>query len=460
MLAVNRCNLPFHPRFWQAKCDARPLALLRIGLGLLVLTDLADRLRDFHAFYTTMGLVPRAGTLTYIPARWSLLALTDRPGITLALFLIGFPVALAFALGYRTRLFNVALWLFMVSLQHRNPHVNAGGDSVLVALLFWCMFADTGACLSLDVRLGRRPAQALLPGYPLRFLQLQIAFIYLVSCLAKTGPGWRDGSAILRALQVGDWDRGLAPVLLAFPALCTLLTFGTLVVEGLFPLLVFSPWRSRACRVVALVAGAGLHLGIFATMNVGVFSPVMVLSYLAFWPGADGRQPAAPLLRRDRRLVAIMALQLGLVVTGQIIGATGRPLPRPLVTELGTLGMAQDWRMFSPDTPRFEVRWRALGQLADGRTLDLVPQVIPGLGEHHGFFYSRWMRLRNGLAKQPPDLMQALGRYVCRRWNGERAPPALLSFELIADTRVLPGTAFAPGETPPPSQLRLRQPCR
>jgi hypothetical protein len=456
--AVTRSNLPFHPRFWQTACDARPLAVLRIGLGLLVLADLVDRLRDFHAFYTTLGLAPHPAASLQSLARWSLLGLSANPTVTLVLYLLGFPLALAFALGYRTRLANVLLWLFVVSLHHRNPHLNAGGDSVLAALLFWSMFADTGAQGSLDVQLGRRPALELVPGYPVRFLQLQVAFIYLVSCLAKTGPSWRDGTAILRALQVSDWDRGLAPVLLAFPALCTVLTFGTLAVEGLFPLLVFSPWRARACRVAALAGGVGLHLGIFLTMRVGVFSQVMLLSYLPFWPGADGREPATPLSRRQRRLVLVMGLQLALIIGGQLTTATGRPLPRPLFAELAALGLGQDWRMFSPDAPRYEVRWRAMGTLGDGRTLDLVPEVIPGLGEHHGFFYSRWLRLRNALTNQPPDLIQALGRYVCRRWNGERTPP-LISFELVADAKTLPGVVFAPGELLPASQVRLRQGC-
>jgi hypothetical protein len=458
MAAVNRSNVPFHPRFWQASCGARPLALLRIGLGLLLLLDLLDRLRDFHVFYTALGLLPHAGFSLH-PTRWSLLALSDSPAFTLAVFLLGFPLAAAYALGYRTRLANVLLWLYVVSLHHRNPHLNSGGDSVIVALLFWSMFADTGADLSLDVRLGRRPAEALVPGYPLRFLQLQIAFIYLVSCLAKTGPGWRDGSAILRALQVSDWDRGLAPVLIALPALTTVLTFATLAIEGLFPLLVFSPWRPRACRIAALAGGAGLHIGIFLTMSVGVFSQVMLLSYLAFWPGADGREPLVPLGRRQRLLVAAMGAQLALIIAAQVGNAAEHRLPRPLLGELTALGLGQDWRMFSPDTPRYEIRWRAPGKLADGRTVDLIPALAPGLGEHRGFRYSRWLRLRNALGNQPPELIQAVGRYLCRRWNGERTP-ALLSFELVAETKALPGMVFAPGELLPESVVRLRQPCR
>ena len=460
MQEVNRSNVPFHPRFWLAGADARPLALLRIGLGLLVMADLLDRLRDFHAFYTALGVVPQPATFTQSLTRWSLLALPGGPTVTLAVFLVGFPLALALTLGYRTRLANVLLWLFMVSLFHRNPHVVAGGDAVMTALLFWSMFADTGAQLSLDVRLRRRSPATLVPGYPLRFLQLQIAFIYLVSALAKTGPGWRDGTAILNALQVSDWDRGLAPLLLAHPTVCTALTFATLAIESLFPLLVFSPWQSRRCRIAALAGGAALHAGIFLTMRVGLFSEIMLLSYLAFWPGADGREPMPVLSRRERRLAAAMAAQLALIVAGQITSAARRPLPLPLIAELQILGLGQDWRMFSPDTPRIEVRWRATGHLEDGHTVDVIPMVAPRLGEQRSFFYSRWHRLRNGLVNQPPDLVAAVGRYICRRWNGERAPPVLLRFELHADVKALPGSTGSDGEPLPPTEVRLRQDCQ
>jgi hypothetical protein len=93
--AVNRSNLPFHPRFWQSAADSRPLALLRLGLGLLVVVDLADRLRDLHAFYTSPGLTPPSANFPQGLAHWSLLALPGGTGVTLGVYLIGFPLAVA-----------------------------------------------------------------------------------------------------------------------------------------------------------------------------------------------------------------------------------------------------------------------------------------------------------------------------------------------------------------------------
>ena len=93
--------------FWRGVVDARPAALLRIALGLLAFADFCDRLRDFNAFYTLDGLVagPSEG---FRALTWSLFSLTSSRGATLAMFLAGFPLALAFALGYRTRVANAA----------------------------------------------------------------------------------------------------------------------------------------------------------------------------------------------------------------------------------------------------------------------------------------------------------------------------------------------------------------
>ena len=43
--------------------DVRALLALRVGLGLLLLTDLAGRARDLTAHYTDAGVLPRAARM-------------------------------------------------------------------------------------------------------------------------------------------------------------------------------------------------------------------------------------------------------------------------------------------------------------------------------------------------------------------------------------------------------------
>src|SRR6185295_7091986 len=114
----------------------------------------------------------------------------------------------------------------------------------------------------------------------LRTMRFQIGLLYAVAVSWKTGPSWRDGTAVLRAMQNADFARPLAATLAEHPTLCAATTYGTLLLELMFPLLALS---SRSLhRAATILCGLLLHFGIFATMRVGVFSVVLPVSYLVF----------------------------------------------------------------------------------------------------------------------------------------------------------------------------------
>lgn len=452
------CEHPWRRAFWMGEVDARPVALLRIALGVLLLVDLGDRLRDFHAFYTTPGIVVPAGRLLGFPGL-SLFHLSDDPRFTLALYLAGMAVAVCLALGWATRAVAVAAWVFVVSLHHRNPFVCNGGDSVLRLLLFWGMFTDWGGRWSLDVLLkNRQPASAVF-AFPVRLIQLQIAVIYLVTAAAKTGATWRDGSAVGRVLVTGDWGRGLAGILGAHPALCVALTYGVLVIEWALPLALVAPWRPDRVRAAALVAGLVLHLGIFATLRVGMFSTIMPASYAIFvrprwldevsrwcatrpklqwWAEtlgshrpAPGVMPPSSIVQRGRSTLAlILGAVVLLVVADRAWAAVGVVRPTRLREVVAALGQDQRWQMFAPDVPRQAISWTAPALLADGARIDLTADLLPGLRSHHGFVYSRWHKLRESLALQRPPLSRAMGRYACRL-AAAAWPSPVVRFDLV-----------------------------
>jgi hypothetical protein len=477
---------PFRAAYWLGSFDARVGALLRIALGALVLADLADRLRDFHAFYTATGIVATPATRPPALPLWSVFDATDGRAATLALFLSGFLFAAAFMAGYRTRLATTLLWIFVVSLGQRNPYVSDGGDTVVQALLFWSLFADLGARYSLDVALGRRPRADAVPAGPLRMLQLQVALVYLFTFLAKSGPTWWGGHAVGLAVTSADWGRGLGPLLARHSGVCAALTYATLAIEAAFPLLALSPWRPGLTRAVAIGAGLALHGGIFLTMRVGVFSQVMPASYLLFvrpsWidaaaarlgaivrrgrPAPRAEPPVAPphapdadaasdarARRRSAVLVAVLGAQLALILGEQLARAAAVPLPAPIAWQLALVGQRQNWGMFAPDAPTLDVTWQAPGVLRDGTRVDLTHDVARGLNERSGFRYSRWHRLRNMMILQPRELLQTVGRYLCRRADGEGRAPPLERFELRA--RIEP--RFPPGPTR--TEVALRQAC-
>jgi hypothetical protein len=472
---------PWRRAYWIGGIDARIPALFRIAVGAVFISDLVDRLRDLFTFFTDLGVVPRDGLVGTRLVSWSIFYLSGRPWPTAALFLLGFPVAIAFTVGYRTRAATILGWIYVNSLMNRNPFVGDGGDAVLRLLLFWGMFADLGARFSADCRLGRRAPQATVPVIAVRCLQLQIMMIYFFTFFAKSGESWRHGTAVWRVFENLQWSRGLGPLLARHQNVCRLLTWGTLAVEGSFTLLMLSPWRPRLTRAVAITLGTALHLGIFLTIRVGIFSLIMPASYVIFaapewidgaqgwlarrWPFSARLSPLVPApapeaprlagwpARRRAAGLVLLALTFVPALAGQVLFARSWKTPRPIDRWLAVLSLKQDWRMFSPDTPTSEVTWTAPGFLTDGRPVEVTAAVAPGLRRPDGFVYTRWHKLGNNLFGQPQNLLRGVGRYLCRRYNGNVAGPKLERFDLAAVWRpVIP-----PG--PPTEVSYLRQRC-
>ncbi|MGB7084756.1 MAG: hypothetical protein WBD47_04330, partial [Phormidesmis sp.] len=130
--------------------DVRSLALLRIGLALVILTDLATRFGDLTAHYSDFGVLPRAvlndGILK--PGYWSLHMLSGQPIFQGLLFLAAAVAAIAMLFGYRSRWAVIASWILLISMHNRNPLLIFAADDVLRAVMFWAMFLPLGAAYS------------------------------------------------------------------------------------------------------------------------------------------------------------------------------------------------------------------------------------------------------------------------------------------------------------------------
>lgn len=144
--------------------DLRSLAVFRIGLALIIITDLIVRAEDLRIYY-----------LVHL--------ISDQPLVQGLLLLFAGLVALALLFGYRTRLAAIACWALLLSLHNRNPTLIFATDDVLCALLFWAMFLPLGASYSVDSALNSSTKQLpkrLLSGATLA-LTVQICFVYMFS---------------------------------------------------------------------------------------------------------------------------------------------------------------------------------------------------------------------------------------------------------------------------------------
>ncbi|MGB3307129.1 MAG: HTTM domain-containing protein [Thermomicrobiales bacterium] len=274
--------------------DLRSLALLRIMLAVIVIMDTIGRGRYLVAHYTDEGVLPRRDLLlTLNQWRWSLNLTNGTAAFQQLLFGITIAGAVALLVGYRTRPMSIVVWVLITSIQVRNPDLLSAADTLLRLLLFWCMFLPLGVRWSIDEMLDRvRPGQARQAPRATHALSfatagifLQIAFMYWFTAMLKDSSQWRsEGTALYYALGARDVTTSFGNYLHQFPDLLRVLTFGSLGLEILAPILLFCPIRTGPIRTIAVFSIVGFHAGIWLTMNVGIFPWTSALCMACFLP--------------------------------------------------------------------------------------------------------------------------------------------------------------------------------
>lgn len=278
-----------HPRIVAIfGADLRSLALLRIVLACIVLIDLASRAQRLRVHYTDAGVLPRSVLLdTLNPWRWSLSVVGGSVLFQAVVFAIAALAAVCMLVGYRTRLMTFIVWVLVLSIQVRNPIVASGADSLLRQLLFWSLFLPLGARWALDANTSDPRSRA--PGWSLSVatvgLFAQIAFMYWFTALLKTGEEWRSaGTALYYALGARHLTTGFGDYLFQYETLLRMLTYASYGLEILAPLLLFTPVFTGPVRTAAVFALMSFHLGIFLTLDLGIFPLTSALCMVCFLP--------------------------------------------------------------------------------------------------------------------------------------------------------------------------------
>jgi len=269
--------------------DPRPVAALRIALGILLLlningmADVGVYLFTDEGLFTTDVARHLFGRAQYagigdgigvgeprgffdLGAVWRFLA---GPKFSLLFFwdsptaywvhLGAFNLAcLGFVLGYRTRAMGVCTLLLFHSLYLRNYLFWEGEDVYRTFLLYLC-FARCGHAYSLDNWLRHRRqrrspdpefvALRPIPSWPRVLMIAQLGLAYSANGCAKTGPVWSSGEAIYYLLNVDHFSRFTPQVLAAeLQPLLRVLTWMVRYWEALFFLVVVGWVMKRGLR--------------------------------------------------------------------------------------------------------------------------------------------------------------------------------------------------------------------
>lgn len=269
-------------RFFFERVPASNAAVLRIAYGLVLTGWALSIAPDALSFFGDGGVLPTHPRRDW---RWSLLDAFPSDGAVIALVAVLLIAGVCMVLGVVPRIATFAALVVLISLLYRNFWVTNSGDLVLRNLAFLLLFVPTGAALTLPQFMRDRERAFRFPDHPvwpLRLIQIQISVGYLFSVWEKLpGDTWRDGTAISYALRIEDIVRFHAPGLLTDQVvLVNAITYGTLALEVALAILVWN----RNLRPWVLAGGVLMHLGIDVFLEVGFFSYLMIVGYIAFIP--------------------------------------------------------------------------------------------------------------------------------------------------------------------------------
>jgi len=278
--------------FWFRPVSPGPLGLFRLVFGFWVLVYGLLLWPDRYVWFSERGAFRAADAIAYDGGAnpW-LTNLFLHPGADLfltPLFVLFLLAALGLCLGWWTRLCSILVYAGLFVLHARCTPICNSGDTVMIVLSAYLALSPAGAACSLDrlrrIFQGREDeiAPRIVP-WAQRLMQLQIAVLYLCASLSKAGGAqWMDGTAAYYPLHLAESVRFPTPFTDNI-YLINLLTWATVGIEMSLATFVWVP----RLRLYVLALGTMLHLGIEYTLNIPLFSALMITSYLNFLTEAD-----------------------------------------------------------------------------------------------------------------------------------------------------------------------------
>lgn len=259
---------------------------MRIGIGLILLTDLFIRSLSIKAFFTDEGVLPITILKDYnwSPTYFSFHALSGDLWWQVVLFITNAFCIILLIIGYRARLFTFICWVLLTSLQNRNPFILQGGDDLLRILLFWAVFLPWGERYSILKK--STYATDYFSWANIGYILLPCS-VFFFSALLKTSPEWHsEGTALYYALSLDQLRMPFGSFIYHFPNLLTVLTHSVFYIELLAPILIIMPFVSNKIRLMGIISIVFLFIGIALTLYVGLFYIIGIVSLIGLLPSS------------------------------------------------------------------------------------------------------------------------------------------------------------------------------
>ena len=417
--------------------DLRSLAALRIAVALITILDLIRRIPSIEAFYTDAGVLTRQMSRDSIGSGvWSVYWLDGSLAFAETLIVINLIFAVCLLFGFRTRLAVAACLVLAWSLQMRMPWILTAGHVMQRMMLVWFLFLPVSAVWSWDARRGqefRWPNP--LANVATAAIILQLICLYLFSGIAKWNDQWFGGDALITVFSSDVYAKPLAGKILESPwlrdTILPLLQRSVPWVEVVGPWLLLAPGRLRVLRLIVFLLAFGLHVGVWLTLSIGIFSPLSICCWLVFvptwfWdrlPFVPARQPGsrAPDSSRYHAGQLICACTLVYVLWYNVANiqhpATRNLMPSSLRLLAQPTMLIQEFRMFGRildtddaffDAAQFVRKNPVKGPRGRGRLPMLAPGVLDGTDHYLKRLAINMIYFRN----DRPQLVESILRRV------------------------------------------------
>ena len=309
--------------------DRRVLGFTRLMLGFYLIMDLCHRGAWWKEMYSTEGVLPNNVNL-FRPQAWGAFTVFNgfsSPFELQVLWVFMLAVFVCLFLGYKTKLMQLLSVVLVTGMNGRVLLVENGGYVVQNLLLMWTCFLPLGDRFSLDAMLAsmkrRREASAdelndrsdvltphqLSPHVTIMgfILLIQISSIYFFNYLHKTGPAWKNGTAVHYVLYV---DRMATPLVAAVRDYVPnwgiiFMTKATIFCEAGMTAALLSPLARVWAKRLAIVMINSLHIAFGFTFCLGPFAwACCIFSTLLF--SDEDWEIAGETMRRGHRARTVL----------------------------------------------------------------------------------------------------------------------------------------------------------